>query len=51
MSYTNFILYGSVLPSYSSGDNESKAGEEGKQIINADNPKNRAAVHKILFND
>jgi hypothetical protein len=46
MSYANMILYGAVLPSYSS-----KKGEHGKQeeIINADDPESKELVRNILF--
>jgi hypothetical protein len=47
MSYANVIMYGSVLPSYDS--RKDKAGKHEKNVINADNPKNRDAVRKILF--
>jgi hypothetical protein len=45
MSYANVIMYSSVLPSYSGKKDKSKAGE----VINADDPKNRNAVRKLLF--
>jgi hypothetical protein len=47
MSYANVIMYSSVLPSYNSKND--KPGKHGKNVINADDPKNKDAVHKILF--
>lgn len=41
MSYTNLILYSSVLPNYSD--------EKEDEIIKADDPKNRSKVRKLLF--
>ena len=47
MSYPNIILYGAVLPSYSSKKKDKK--DSGKQdIIKVDDPKNREKVRKIL---
>jgi hypothetical protein len=46
MSYTNMIMYCSVLPSYGSGKPEdNKQGE----VINADDPANEEIVSKALF--
>jgi len=44
MSYTNLILYSSVLPSY----DDIKEGDS-KKVLNADDPKNREAIRKELF--
>lgn len=46
MSYTNIIMYCSVLPSY---DSNSDKDEKNEKRINADDPKNKAEVHKIMF--
>ena len=43
MSYANLIMYNAVLPSY---DTESKDKKE--EVINADDPRNREAVRKII---
>lgn len=43
MSYRNIILYNAVLPSYASKD------DKKDKKINASDPKNREAVHKIMF--
>ena len=50
MSYENMVMYGSVIPNYSS--KKKKKGREvpnNEEVIDADNPKNKDVVHKILF--
>lgn len=42
MSYANTIMYSSVLPSY---DDE----KEDQKTINADDPRNRDAIRKELY--
>lgn len=44
MSYTNMIMYSSVLPSYDEATSEAK-----EKTINADDPKNRNAIRKELY--
>ena len=44
MSYANMLMYASVLPSY----NESKKEDKNNEIIDADDPKNRDKILKIL---
>lgn len=46
MSYANTIMYSSVLPSY---DDIKESEKENQKIINADDPKNRDAVRKALY--
>ena len=46
MSYVNLIMYGSVLPSYNPKGDKGKRNDEH---INADDPRNREKVNKILF--
>lgn len=44
-SYRNIVMYNAVLPSY-----DYKSSEKGKGVkINASDPKNREAAHKIMF--
>ncbi|MDR2888188.1 MAG: hypothetical protein LBV26_09395 [Bacteroidales bacterium] len=45
MSYTNMIMYGSVLPGY--GSSRQEHGADG--VIRADNPGNRSAVRNMMF--
>jgi hypothetical protein len=46
MSYANLIMYNAIIPSYNyDGDTDG----EGKDVIRADDPKNRDIVKKILF--
>lgn len=47
MTYTNVLMYCAVLPSYDY-DKDDKKGKKEK-AINADDPKNKAEVHKIMF--
>ena len=47
MSYANMILYGAVLPSIDSEDDEKKDKKE--EVINADDPANREKVRSLLF--
>ena len=46
MSYTNMIMYGAVIPSYSG--KQAKKKDEGQDIINADDPRNRERIRKIF---
>lgn len=48
MSYTNMIMYSSVLPSY---NDKSKNGDGSGEVINADDPANRAMVRKLMFDE
>jgi len=41
------IMYGSVLPSYKSSKNDK--GKNDNEVINADDPSNRAKVRSILY--
>lgn len=44
-SYRNIVMYNAVLPSY-----DYKSNDKGKGVkINASDPKNREAAHKIMF--
>ena len=45
LSYVNMIMYGAVLPSYSSKKTSDKSD---KDIVKADDPKNRDKVRKFL---
>lgn len=45
VSYQNLIMYNAVLPSY---DYKSNNNDKNKKI-NASDPKNREAAHKIMF--
>lgn len=43
------IMYNAIIPSYNlRKDGKGKAREE---VINADDPKNKARVHKLMFGD
>jgi hypothetical protein len=42
LSYANLVLYSSVLPSY---DDE----KEDDEIINADDPRNKEKIRKLLY--
>lgn len=44
-SYRSIVMYNAVLPSY---DYKSNNNDKNKKI-NASDPKNREAVHKIMF--
>lgn len=44
ISFANVLLYNAVLPSYDSNRQDSK-----NDVINASDPKNKEAVHKVLF--
>jgi len=46
MSYANTIMYSSVLPSY---DDEKEADTDKQKVINADDPANRNAIRKELY--
>lgn len=46
ISYTNIIMYCAVLPSY---DSKSAKDKSNDKKINADDPRNKAEVHKIMF--
>ena len=48
VSYTNIMLYCAVLPSYDF-DKDDKDKKQRDKAINADDPKNKAEVHKIMF--
>lgn len=52
MSYANMIMYGAVLPSYKSSKKNatSKVGNDN-EMINADDPRNRDKVRRILFDE
>lgn len=43
MSFVNVIMYSAVLPSYHS------KGEEEKEVIKADDPRNKDKVRGIIF--
>lgn len=47
ISYTNLVMYNSILPSYESKRADNKDGE----VINASDPKNREKVRRIMFGD
>lgn len=47
LSFTNLIMYNAVLPSY----NKSSKGLKQEDIINASDPNNKEAVHKIMFGE
>ena len=48
MSYANIMLYCAVLPSYDF-DKDDKDKKQREKAINADDPKNKSEVHKIMF--
>lgn len=43
-SYRNIVMYNAVLPSY-----DYKSNNKDKRKINASDPKNKEAAHKIMF--
>ena len=43
MSLQNITMYNAVIPSFDSSDNKDN------EIINADDPKNKDLINKILF--
>lgn len=48
MSYSNLVLYGASLPTYSSS--KGKGGKDGKddEIIRADDPRNNDRVQAFI---
>lgn len=46
MSYANIMMYCAVLPSY---DFDKDKDKKHDKVINADDPSNKAEVHKIMF--
>ncbi len=46
MSFANLIMYGAVLPSYSSKD--SKKSTEGKHELRADDPNDQEEILKTF---
>lgn len=51
MSYANMIMYGAVLPSYKSGKKNKSGKADDNEVINADDPRNREKVRRILFDE
>jgi len=49
MSYANLIMYNAVIPSFDGGDTAGGAGVKDDEVVNADDPKNRDKVSKVLF--
>lgn len=47
MSYTNLIMYNSVLPSYDPEAGKSKKNKG--EYIDADDPKNKQKIRQLLF--
>lgn len=47
MSYANVILYGAVLPSYSSKKKDGKGSDDG-EVLNGDDPANGDKIRNIL---
>lgn len=43
MSYANVMLYSATLPDYNK-----RTDKNGKPVINADDPKNKEVLRKIL---
>lgn len=41
LSYANLVLYSSVLPSYDD--------EKDEDVINADDPRNKEKIRKLLY--
>ena len=48
MSYVNVIMYNAVIPSYDSGETAGSADIRNDEVINADDPRNRDKVNKII---
>lgn len=48
MSFANVRMYNAVLPSLST-KKDNKDSKDGNTIINGDDPKNRDAVNKAIF--
>lgn len=48
MTMANMTMYSAVLPNYSYNGNKSSKSDENEDIINADDPKNKEMVNKIL---
>ncbi|MDD3914993.1 MAG: hypothetical protein PHU62_09830 [Bacteroidales bacterium] len=48
MTMANMTMYSAVLPNYSYNGNKSSKSDENEDIINADDPKNKKMVSKIL---
>ncbi|MCM1502295.1 MAG: hypothetical protein NC115_06465 [Bacteroidales bacterium] len=46
MSYSNLIMYGAVLPSYSSA-----SGKDRDEAVSADDPRDRERYMKIILED
>ena len=51
MSYANMIMYGAVLPSYKSSKKDATGKAGDNEEINADDPRNRDKVRRILFEE
>jgi hypothetical protein len=47
MSYSNIIMYSSVLPSY---DSDSDNDKKNNEIIDADDPANKEKIKRLLDN-
>lgn len=47
MSFANIRMYNAVLPTFSK--DKKKGKEKGDATINGDNPANREAVRKVMF--
>lgn len=47
MSYVNTVMYGAVLPSYSTKKDRKKKGGR-QEVIKADDPKNRDRIKQLL---
>ncbi|MBO5194425.1 MAG: hypothetical protein J6B62_05975 [Bacteroidales bacterium] len=46
MSYSNLVMYGAVLPSYSTS-----TGKDKDESINADDPRDREQYMRIILED
>ena len=47
MSYSNLVLYGASLPTYSSGKDKGNGGKDD-EIIRADDPRNNDRVQAFI---
>lgn len=51
LSYSNMIMLGAVLPSYDSDKSQSDSkSKTNQEVINAEDPANKAAVDKFFEN-
>nr|DAW59675.1 MAG TPA: hypothetical protein [Caudoviricetes sp.] len=48
MSYSNLVLYGASLPTYSSSKDKNKGRNRDEEIIKADDPRNNDRVQAFI---